>query len=404
VVTSIYLGNQFYELNTFAGGLDAVLAIPGASDLTGNSAVGLRVGTCLAYALVVLGLLWFDKTDTLGIFLGFTMMGMVGLFLMVVIKMNLLSPGDFTSALLPNIPPKAANGAEPTDLILSLVGTTAVGFNLFLGGAMAKGRNLSSAQRGIAFSCFAAFLVSELILMVGAGHYMQSKTNELPLTRFTILQLTDFVEEFTGPAGVLVFAIGFIAAALSSQLATPLGATATAESIFFMPAGHEKEVEDTNIEKNEKQENVMENTEAQKKRNLKIMKQTSNFVMVAIAAAVISSNVDRIMIILVAQVFNGCLLPIFSVCLLLCINDEQFMGPAPQRVWNNVFLVISVTFTIFLAGNVIVQKLLSWALVEVWQRLVVAASLAVGGIVVISATTGLGKSLAKSCGQRSSEK
>ena len=24
--------------------------------------------------------------------------------------------------------------------------------------------------------------------------------------------------------------------------------------------------------------------------------------------------------------FNGCLLPFFSICLLLCINDEQFMG------------------------------------------------------------------------------
>ena len=92
VVTSIYLGNQFYELNTFAGGLDAVLAIPGASELTGQSAVLLRVGTCLAYAAVVLGLLWFDKTETLGIFLGFTMVGMVGLFLVVVIKMNLLTP------------------------------------------------------------------------------------------------------------------------------------------------------------------------------------------------------------------------------------------------------------------------------------------------------------------------
>ena len=82
----------------------------------------------------------------------------------------------------------------------NLVGTTAVGFNLFLGGAMAKGRNLSSAQRGIAFSCCAAFLVSELILMVGAGHYMQSKNTDHPLTKFTIQQLTAFVEEFTGPA------------------------------------------------------------------------------------------------------------------------------------------------------------------------------------------------------------
>ena len=92
VVTSIYLGNQFYELNTFAGGLDAVLAIPGASELTGQSAVLLRVGTCLAYASVVLGLLWFDKTETLGMCLGFTMLGMVWLFLVVVIKMNLISP------------------------------------------------------------------------------------------------------------------------------------------------------------------------------------------------------------------------------------------------------------------------------------------------------------------------
>ena len=93
VVTSIYLGNQFYQLNTFAGGLDAVLAMPGASHLTGQAAVILRVATCLGYATVVLGLLWFDKTETLGIFLGFTMMGMVGLFLVVVAKMDLLTLG-----------------------------------------------------------------------------------------------------------------------------------------------------------------------------------------------------------------------------------------------------------------------------------------------------------------------
>ena len=125
---------------------------------------------------------------------------------------------------------------------------------------MAKGRNLSSAQRGIAFSCCAAFLVSELILMVGAGHYMKSKNTDQPLTRFSIQQLTAFVEEFTGPAGVLVFAIGFIAAALSSQLATPLGATATAESIFFMPEAvdaDERELKD--VEEIEMLENRRQN-------------------------------------------------------------------------------------------------------------------------------------------------
>ena len=62
------------------------------------------------------------------------------------------------------------------------------------------------------------------------------------------------------------------------------------------------------------------------------------------------------MVILIAQVFNGCLLPFFAICLLLCINDEQFMGRRPQKGWNNVFLVIGVTITLLLASNVIVQK------------------------------------------------
>jgi len=409
VVTSIYLGNQFYQLNTFAGGLDAVLAMPGASQLTGQAAVILRVGTCLGYATVVLGLLWFDKTETLGIFLGFTMMGMVGLFLVVVVKMDLLTLGGTLTGFVPNIPDKAANGAEPTDLILSLVGTTAVGFNLFLGGAMAKGRNLSSAQRGIAFSCCAAFLVSELILMVGAGHYIQRRNHNQPLTTFTIQQLTQFVAEYTGTAGTLVFAIGFVAAALSSQLATPLGATATAESIFFTHDSRaveleilenqetsRKEREETELI--EKQETVIkiDNSDVDYKRNARIMKQTTNFVMVAIATVVISTNVDRILVILVAQVFNGCLLPIFSVCLLLCINDQQFMVSSPQKGWSNIFLVISVTFTMFLAGNVLVEKTLSWLLAAAWQRLLAAGCLAGGGIITVCTTTGLYRPLLQS--------
>ena len=85
---------------------------------------------------------------------------------------------------------------------------------------------------------------------------------------------------------------------------------------------------------------------------------------------------DRLVVILVAQVFNGCLLPFFSICLLLCINDEQFMGRwesqtffpknsmssltifprCPQKGWHNIFLVIGVTITLLLASNVIVQK------------------------------------------------
>ena len=54
--------------------------------------------------------------------------------------------------------------------------------------------------------------------------------------------------------------------------------------------------------------------------------------------------------------FNGCLLPFFAICLLLCLNDPQFMSSSPQKGWANIFLVISVSLTLFLASNVIVLK------------------------------------------------
>ena len=111
------------------------------------------------------------------------------------------------------------------------MGTTSLGFNLFLGGAMAQGRDIKSAQRGIAFSTIAAMIVSELILLVGAG----ANGSEDKIGKFTIDKLSAFIEQFVGKEGVVVFAIGFIAASLSSQLTMPLGATVLIESVWFHP-------------------------------------------------------------------------------------------------------------------------------------------------------------------------
>ena len=129
--------------------------------------------------------------------------------------------------LVPNLPAKKfETSAEPTDIILSLVGTTSLGFNLFLGGSMAVGKELEPTQRGIAFSTISALEVSVLILIVGAG------TSEETTGGFSIQALSNLIESLIGKAGVYIFAIGFIAAALSSMLAVPLGAALTAESVF----------------------------------------------------------------------------------------------------------------------------------------------------------------------------
>merc|ERR1719412_2055121 len=163
-------------------------------------------------------------------FLGLVMMCMIVLFFVVVCVMGL----DFkklAQGLIPNIPDKKSeSSAEPSDIILSLVGTTSLGFNLFLGGSMAKGKSLDSAQRGIAFSTISAMEVSVLILIVGAETFPE--TGEKSDEPFSIEILANLIRSLCGEIGVIVFAVGFISAALSSMLAVPLGAALTADSLF----------------------------------------------------------------------------------------------------------------------------------------------------------------------------
>merc|ERR1711892_1126521 len=113
-------------------------------------------------------------------------------------------------------------------------------------------------------------------------------------------------------------------------------------------------------------------------------------VMVLVSTVVISANADRTLVILIAQVFNGCLLPLFSTCLLLCLNDKQFMVSSPQSGLANIAMVICVTLTFIFTANVLLQKLLGSFLTDVSIRLGVAIGLGVAGMGAVCVATSLG--------------
>ena len=337
---SVFFGNTLYECNNWAGGLDAILALPGA-----ENTLGLRIGSCIGYAVVVLGLLVANKTDMLGVFLGLVMIGMAVLFLVVVVNMD-VDGSSLGWGFLPNIPAKRPLAAEPTDIIISLVGTTSIGFNLFLGGSMAEGKKLGASQRGIAFSTAAAFVVSVLILIVGSGDFdagiVESSSSigdsEESATaadgkekkKFAISDIAKAIEQFYGTAGVIVFAIGFIAAALSSMLTVPLGAALAADSVFSsVNDGDDLNAGKSSSSQQQGVDNVNFQMEAGVKRTDVVTASSSSqsadspsaaggsgvggkkmphwiylgimFVMVAVATIVISANVDRAVVILIAQ-------------------------------------------------------------------------------------------------------
>ena len=105
---------------------------------------------------------------------------------------------------------------------------------------------------------------------------------------------------------------------------------------------------------------------------------------------------DRTKIIEIAQVFNGCLLPFFSMCLLVCLNDSQFMAKSPQKGWSNLLLLVSVTITFFLASNVVVGKIAGKASISVAARLGIALGIAVVIMTLACTLTSLGREIIKS--------
>ena len=117
---------------------------------------------------------------------------------------------------------------------------------------MAKGKDLRTAQRGIALSVTSALVVSTLILIVGAGFHQDGG----PATSFTISQLSVFIKQFVGQTGVIIFAVGFIAAALSSMLTIPLGAAITADTVFSQDSQElreNKKITDSNYQLDDNQ-------------------------------------------------------------------------------------------------------------------------------------------------------
>merc|ERR1711892_1176190 len=354
VAGSVFIGNMLYECNNFAGGVDAVMAMPGASDM---SSVGLRIGSCVVYA-----------------------------FMVVVVSMG-MDWTKFLWGLLPNLPQKTETSAEPADIIISLVSTTSVGYNLFLGGAMAQGRELGSAQRGIAFSTVSAVAVSILILIVGSGFHQDGGS-----TSFTISQLSEFIKKFLGTAGVVVFSIGFIAAALSSILTCPLAAALTADSVLSF----KKEEKEGLDEDKESTASPPDDKNAEKREMPRLIFLGLMLVMVLVSTVVISANADRTLVILIAQVFNGCLLPLFSTCLLLCLNDKQFMVSSPQSGLANIAMTICVTLTFIFTANVMLQKLLGTVITNVFIRLGLATGLGVAGMGSVCVATSLGGEIVSS--------
>lgn len=259
-------------------------------------------------------------------FMGFIVMFMGFAFIYTAFKLNPSFTDIMKGALIPSMPSGAGAGAGL--LILGLVGTTVVPYDLFLGsGVLEKKQAVGEMRFGLSVAVISGGLISMAVMVVGTAIEGEFSYNAL------IEALTIKV----GPYAVYIFGFGMFAAGFSSAITAPLASAITARSLF------EKE-----------------NPEKWKTQSLYFKIIWGGVLATGLLFGLM--QVKPIPAIILAQALNGLILPFVGIFLWFVVNDYELMGEEVNGWGSNILLGIVVGVTLIL-GMVRVTA----ALNEIWE-------------------------------------
>ena len=307
VLGAIVLGCAAYEAGNILGG--AAGALLGAR-------LDPRVMTLFTGA-VAAGLLWTGRTEILTRSLA-VLVALMGIaFLLMAWWLGPSFPALLRGALVPSVP--RGSGL----LILGLVGTTVVPYNLFLGSGLARGQTLGELRFGLAVSIVLGGLISMGILVVGAA--VEGAFGFDALAKVLTLRL--------GPWSRGVFGLGLYAAGLSSAITAPLAAAITARSLFGEDGGRRWSA-----------------------RSWRYRAVWAGVLAVGVVFGLAGTR--PVPAIVVAQALNGVLLPFVAVFLLAAVNDRRLMGPGRVNgPWANGVMIPVVVVTVLLGLTGLVKAM-----------------------------------------------
>jgi len=251
-------------------------------------------------------------------------------------------------AVVPSVPAGAGL------LVLGLVGTTVVPYNLFLGSGIAAGQRLDEMRFGLAVAIVLGGLISMAIVVVGSA----------VTGAFGYAELAGVLAARFGAWGRGLFAAGLFAAGFSSAITAPLAAAITARSLFsHSRAGR------------------LWGERAWCYRAVWLA-------VLLVGVGLGATGVRPIPAIIAAQALNGVLLPLVAVFLLLVVNDRALLGDGGINRTPANFLTVAVCAVAVLLGaaNLVRAVAAALALPAPTDRLVLwTAAAAVAALAVPTA-------------------
>ena len=234
---------------------------------------------------------------------------------------------------VPTIPDTSGAGL----LILGIIGTTVVPYDLFLGSSIVdKSQTIKDARIGLAVAIILGGIISLSIITVGASITNDMTPEAVNNFEFSYDRIKEvfYLNTFIGDKAVYIFGFGMFAAGLTSAITAPLASGITANSIF-------------------------KSRKSGTRKSKMLLYKVISYGILIVGLIFGFLEVKPIPAIILAQAFNGIILPFISIFLLFVINNPKLVGKEMiNSNFSNILMGIVVWVTM-LIGTVNVIKAIS---------------------------------------------
>lgn len=308
ILSAIVIGNASYEAGNISGGILGLETILGEIKVSLGS-FDLNILTLLI-GVIAFVLLYIGNYK----FLERALITLVVLMSVSFVITAIITKPDFIEIIKGAFVPSSPEGS--LFMIIGLIGTTVVPYNLFLHASLVKEKwnkkeDLKAVRKDTVISIILGGLVSMAIMISAASIIDGEINNAADLAKSLAPLYGDFAKYF--------LAIGLFAAGITSAITAPLAAAYVVKGCFGWKAG------------------------------LKSAKFRLIWGTILLLGVVFSSlGFKPIEIIKFAQVANGILLPVIAGVLLWVVNKKAVLGNYTNSTLQNILGFVIVIATIFL--------------------------------------------------------
>ena len=308
ILSTIVIGNAAYEAGNISGGVLGLEAVFGEKTL---NILNLNIN----YYSIILGLIAFAL-----LYIGnYKILERSLIFLVIIMSLSfiitaIITKPDIIDLLKGLFMPKFPKGSIL--IIIGLIGTTVVPYNLFLHASLVKERwknksDLKFARNDTIISIVLGGIVSMCIIISSASLNIENINNAADLAKG--------IEPLFGVYSKYILAVGLFSAGITSAITAPLAASFVAAGCLGWSL------------------------------NMKGLKFRSVWMFILLAGVISSSSgYKSIEIIKFAQVANGILLPVIAGFLIWIVNKDSILGKYKNSKWQNFIGLAILVITIFL--------------------------------------------------------